>query len=244
MEIDTIANDAVPEIVDYGCHQSAEIGDLIAALAKAQQNFTDPKKDKQGQYGKHATMSGVYDSVRKHLNEQGIYLAVYKSADHALGTVGVCVRLHKGEQYIGAFATTPIKADRQSYIWAQASGWTYLERYLTSGLTGVAPDEDDDGATVAISEVDPKQVQQQHRKKPDNASPPVQPKTASSLFLGKATKEYGWGLSDIKAYLKRAYPESSSLGDLSEQQMNDALTFMSQNKPEAVLKTTDSETAA
>lgn len=237
---DATVNDVIPEIVDYGCHQSAEIGDLIAALAKAQQNFTDPKKEKQGQYGKHATMAGVYDSVRKHLNEQGVYLAVYKSANHALSTVGVCVRLHKGDQYIGVFATTPIKADRQSYIWAQASGWTYLERYLTGGLTGVAPDEDDDGATAATSEVDPKQVQQQHRKKPD--SPPVRPKAA--LFLGKATKEYGWGLSDIKAYLKRAYPDYSSLSDLTEAQMNEALNFMAKNKPETILKATDSEEVA
>jgi hypothetical protein len=172
-------------MLDYGQHQSREIADLIAALAKAQESFTDPKKDTQGQYGLHASMAGVYDSVRKHLNAQGIYVAVYKSADHAASLVGVCVRLHKGEQYIGAYATTPIKADRQSYIWAQASGWTYLERYLLSGLTGVAPDDDDDGAQVANkanpSQKDVRAAAQQRvgQMKAENISKPAGASTAN-----------------------------------------------------------------
>lgn len=162
-----------PEIADYGWEQSAEVSEVMDAFAKAQLNFTDPVKDKQGQYGKHATMAGVYDSTRKHLNKEGIAVIVAKTAQHEVGMASVSVRLYKGGQFIGVHASSPIKAERQSYIWAQASAWTYLERYLTSGLTGVAPDDDDDGAAAAEGKPDQRDVQESAQQQRREQAPPA-----------------------------------------------------------------------
>ena len=255
MQSEDILDDVpiAPVILDFGQHQSAEIGDLVTALAKAQESFTDPKKDKKGQYGKHATMAGVYEAVRKHLNKQGIYVAVYKSADHSVGTVGVCVRLHKGEQHIGAFATTPIKADRQSYIWAQASGWTYLERYLLSGLTGVAPDDDDDGAGAAKdANPDQREVQQQHKaQQAAKKTTPAQAEAAKESAAPPAnrtaffnrTKELGWGLAPVKSLLTKLY-KTFDTSALSPEQLESALNIMSKGAPDEVIANLDEPAAA
>lgn len=240
-----------PAVTDYGWEQSAEIGDFMGAFATAQAGFTDPKKDKQGQYGKHATMAGVYEAMRPHLNKNGIAVVIAKSADHAVGTVSVSVRFYKGAQFIGCHASTPIKADRQSYIWAQASGWTYLERYLTSGLSGVAPDDDDDGAAAANeANPNPKEVQQQHQKKtqpaktkPEEVTPETAAAPASRTAFFNRTKELGWGLAPVKVLLTKLY-KTFDTSALSPEQLESAINIMSKGAPDEVIANLEPAEAA
>jgi hypothetical protein len=238
-----------PEVVDYGWEQSSEIGDVMDAFAKAQAKFTDPVKDTPGQYGKHASMAGVYAAVRKHLNSEGIAIIVAKSAQHDVALVGVSVRLYKGPQFFGVHASTPIKADRQSYIWAQASGWTYLERYLTSGLTGVAPDEDDDGAGAAKdgnpdqSEVQQRTAQKKAEKRNDAPDAAVaDDKQKRSSFFAKA-KELNWGLDALKTLLKKKYGHFDT-SKLTGAQIDEALVIMGKGDPDEVLANLDEPAAA
>lgn len=244
-QFENSASQLTQEVVDYGWEQSAEIGDIMTAFAAAQSNFTDPPKDTKGQYGMHASMAGVYSATRKHLNKEGIAVIVAKSAQHDVGLVGVSVRLYKGAQFIGVHASTPIKADRQSYIWAQASGWTYLERYLTSGLTGVAPDDDDDGATVA-KEANPdqrevqqatkaKKAEQQTWAEPRPAAGQGNDRTAQSGFLGSAAAiNPKWNLTACRALLQGMYGHSV-ISKLNKEQIEAALENCRKGDPDEVL---------
>jgi hypothetical protein len=140
--------------------RSEHIGELVAALAKAQGEFGSALKDSDNPYynSKYADLSSVINAVRPALSKHGIALVQTSEADLERQTASVTTSLHCGEQWISCTAEAPAigkgrKAPDEpaalTRFDVQTIGavWTYLRRYTLQGLVGV-PAEDDDGNSV------------------------------------------------------------------------------------------------
>ena len=131
-------------------HCTEELGELFAALAKAQSMMPDAKTDSKNPFfkSKYADLSSIVKASRKALSENGLAVTQFihdismphsEEVDSFLFT-----RLgHVSGQWIESFIrVSPPKTDIQSL----GSYLTYLRRYSYSAIVGVvASGEDDDG---------------------------------------------------------------------------------------------------
>lgn len=122
---------------------------IYSALAVAQAEMGKAIKDATNPHfrSKYADLSSVVDAVRPALNANGIaffHVPGQSEFGHTMTTV-----LHHGESDTKIEATVPLilgKQDMQGY----KSATTYAKRIGLESVTGIAPDEDDDGnAAVA-----------------------------------------------------------------------------------------------
>ena len=136
---------------------SDQVDKLAEALAQAQAKFGIPPKDKTarvqmkngGTYTyKYAALASVIAAVRAGLSEVGI------ASNHATVFAGmdmtVITRLtHKSGQWMQTewMATLPDKLPQTA-----GSAQTYGMRYGLCAICGIAPDDDDDGATANRTE--------------------------------------------------------------------------------------------
>jgi hypothetical protein len=140
--------------------RSEHIGELVAALAKAQGEFGSALKDSDNPYynSKYADLSSVINAVRPALSKHGIALVQTSEADLERQTASVTTSLHCGEQWISCTAEAPATGKGKKSLDDPAAPtrfdvqtigavWTYLRRYTLQGLVGV-PAEDDDGNSV------------------------------------------------------------------------------------------------
>ncbi len=124
-------------------NQSENINELMAAMSKAQGVIVSAKKDKTNPYYKsaYADLASVWDACRTALSENGI--AVVQCMEPIDVVLMLVTTLgHSSGQWMKSYL--PIitqKTDHQSL----GSGITYMRKYSLSAITGVAPDEDDDG---------------------------------------------------------------------------------------------------
>lgn len=128
----------------FGINYTHDLGELFAALAKAQAVMTDAKTDSKNPFfkSKYADLSSVVKASRKPLTENG--LAVTQFIREKEGTPFLFTRLgHISGQWIDSFIRIqPPKEDIQTL----GSYLTYLRRYSYAAIVGVvASDEDDDG---------------------------------------------------------------------------------------------------
>jgi hypothetical protein len=213
-------------------NRSDQIGELMGALAKAQAEFTFASKDsKNPAFGSsYADLASNIVAVRPALSKHGIAFLQFDESDVERQTASVTTSLHFGEQWISITAEAPAVGLKGFNVQSLGAAWTYLRRYTLQALCGLASD-DDDGNSLAV----------ENAPKPKKAAAPKSAEPAPqtgvrSQFFGKA-KEFGWGLGDIKEYMKRAYPEAQgSTANLTEDQINEALALMAQHKPETVLQ--------
>jgi len=204
----------------------------MGALAKAQAEFTFAAKDsKNPAFGSsYADLASNIAAVRPALSKHGIAFLQFDESDVERQTASVTTSLHFAEQWISIMAEAPAVGLKGFNVQSLGAAWTYLRRYTLQALCGLASD-DDDGNSLAIENA-PKA-----KKQAAKASEPAPQTAIRSQFFGKA-KEYGWGLGDIKEFMKRAYPEAQgSTANLTDEQINEALTLMAQHKPEVVLQT-------
>lgn len=122
---------------------SENIKELATALAKAQMKITDAGKDALNTHFKvkYTTLSAAFAACRGPLAEQGI--AIIQGCYNAGSDIGVWTMLtHSSGQWMRCYLhMRPFKYDTQG----AGSVITYLRRYLLMAMTGVAPDDDDDG---------------------------------------------------------------------------------------------------
>lgn len=150
------------------------LGLLYEALAKAQAEFTPPKKThhvdflskKTNQRIKYsyADLADVLESI-KPLAKHG--LSITQVTGFRDGVFGLITTLgHSGGGVVESFQPlpNPTTMDPQAY----GSALTYSRRYTVSGVTGIASEEDDDGAN-AKDKFEP----------PAKKSPPRQPRQVS-----------------------------------------------------------------
>jgi len=121
-------------------NQSSEIGELIAALAKAQPELRNPHKNKQahipGRPYMYADLGEIVDSYRLPLAKQGIIVLTQ------LGVNSITVKIaHSSGQWMAS--TAPIFESKDIKVFG--ANITYNRRYLTEGLIGLAAQEDIDG---------------------------------------------------------------------------------------------------
>lgn len=167
--------------------RSETIGDLVAALAKAQGEFVAAVKDSDNPYynSKYADLSAVINAVRPALAKHGIAMVQASEADLERQTATVTTSLHLGEQWISVTAEAPatgrgkkapddLSAPLRFDVQTIGAAWTYLRRYTLQGLVGV-PAEDDDGNSVTgnTAPVAKKQPAENWKAKQTNAAKPA-----------------------------------------------------------------------
>lgn len=117
---------------------------VYAALAAAQMEMGKAIKDAENPHfrSRYADLSSVVDAVRPALNAHGIaffHVPQQNEFGHAMDTI-----LYHGDSETEIKATVPLilgKQDMQGY----KSATTYAKRIGLESVTGIAPDDDDDG---------------------------------------------------------------------------------------------------
>jgi hypothetical protein len=207
--------------------RSEHIGDLIAALAKAQAEFTPALKEneakikgtsKQGaayEYGyKYADLAANISAVRPALNKHGIALMHFNESDLERQVASVSCSLHLGEQFISMSVEAPAMGQNGFNVQSLGAAWTYLRRYTLQALCGLAT-EDDDGASVATSNapIPKKQAWKGNREK--EAEQPV----ANYAEDAQPDKVYvpktGPSAEEINGWLT-AFAEAATLEEFNE----------------------------
>ena len=148
---------------------------IAEALAAAQCNISDPKKNQKNPHFKsmYADLSACLDAVRGPLAAEG--LALVQEATTADGLLSVeTILLHaSGERRFGRLSI-PAPSKPQDV----GSALTYLRRYSLSAAISIAPDDDDDGeaaqqgAAVAESK---RAAPSQRQQRPTEAHGPPEP---------------------------------------------------------------------
>ncbi len=124
-------------------NESATIGALAAALAKAQGQMKGATRDSVNPHfkSKYADLASVWDACRAPLSANG--LAVTQTVSSGAGGVTVTTTLlHSSGEWMRDRCTFPVS---QNTAQGYGSAITYGRRYALAALVGVAPDEDDDG---------------------------------------------------------------------------------------------------
>ena len=180
--------------------RSEHVGELVAALAKAQLEFTPAMKESKNPYyqSKYADLASNIGAVRPALNKHGIALVQDISADLDRQVAIVKTGLYLGEQFMEIEIEAPAKGqskkDEQSGVAGTkfdvqtiGAATLYLRRYSIAAICGIAAedDEEDDGNSL------------------DNDNKSIKPKMVcpdcgkDAIIKGK--EEYGGGWLCYKA---------------------------------------------
>ena len=136
--------------------------ELATALAKAQGEFSVPKKTKQyliqGKPIKYADLADIYEAVRKPLAANGLSI-IHRVGFDSQGLFGLTtVLLHASAESISTWYPLPDISRQNVRAQEFGSSLTYARRYSVSLILGVAADDDDDGQGAA-------EIQKQETKK-------------------------------------------------------------------------------
>lgn len=132
---------------------SPEIGQLVAALSKAQGTYKPLKSNQQGTKGPFANLEATLDAVRDSLSSNGLIFTQFEEVmDDGLGAVILkTIIAHESNQYISSWARI-IKGDT---LRETGSNTEIIKRRQAQMLLGIAPSSndpagwDDDGAEMA-----------------------------------------------------------------------------------------------
>jgi len=129
--------------------RSEQIGDLVAALAKAQGEFTAALKESinpsfgEARKYRYADLASNIGAVRPALSKNGIALLQFDGSDLERQTASVTTALHYGEQFISMTAEAPAVGRNGFDVQSLGACWTYLRRYTLQALCGLASEDDD-----------------------------------------------------------------------------------------------------
>ena len=175
--------------------QSADVSELMVALAKAQGAIGDITRDRvvtvrsqKGSYQfKYATLSNIIRGIKKALSDNGIAYTQVLTWHREDRLYFLTTNLHCKNQFISS--VTPLISSghgNQEF----GSALTYMKRYALAALVGVAAEEDDDGNIADGNEV--QAMQEPGRKAAPVVAPdPIVPAQAvggeppTALALGK-----------------------------------------------------------
>lgn len=137
--------------------QSAEIGELAAALAIAQGEITGALKDSENPFfkSKYADLASVWDACRTSLSKNQLaVIQVPSTGDNGAAVVTTTLAHKSGQWMRGSIALMPVKSDPQG----MGSAYTYARRYALAAMVGVAQVDDDANAAsgkVTHTKADP-----------------------------------------------------------------------------------------
>jgi hypothetical protein len=171
--------------------RSENIGDLAAALAKAQAEVGTVHKDSANPFYKnsYASLAAVWEATRPILSKNGLSVVQLPSRDES-GYYVETMLMHGSGQWIKSRTyMKPAKDDPQGI----GSLISYARRYALQAITMVCPDDDDGEAAMgrnapAQKPVEsPKPVQKVEPAKPQEKKPTEAPKAkeTASKFNGE-----------------------------------------------------------
>lgn len=124
-------------------NQSEKIGEIAAALAKAQSQFTAAQKDGDNTHfrSNYATIESVLESVVPALNANGIAVIQRPMAkDEFQGAQLETMLVHSSGEWISSLIKIPSgKNDAHGY----GSAYTYARRYALAAMCGIKQTDDD-----------------------------------------------------------------------------------------------------
>ena len=123
--------------------RSENLNELATALAKAQGQIIDAKKDSANPFykNKYADLASVWEACRKPLSDNGLSIAQgfeIINGKRYLETI----LLHSSGQSIRSYLDLTLKEETMQ---ALGSAITYARRYSLSAIVGIVPDDEDDG---------------------------------------------------------------------------------------------------
>jgi hypothetical protein len=128
---------------------SSEVGEILAALANAQAEYTQVTKRRQADLGprgrySYANLGDVAEAVMPALRKHGIYVMQIPTGPLLV------TRLSHGPsgQWIEGSIRIVQPQDGRGGIQALGSALTYLRRYTLTAMLGIVPEDDDDGAAA------------------------------------------------------------------------------------------------
>ena len=193
--------------------QSAEIGEIAAALSVAQAEINPAEKNATNPHlkNKYANISAIYDAVREVLPRHGLcvvqtMLPTDGTRAHVRTTLA-----HKSGQWFASECVMPL--DRQGGAQGMGSAITYARRYSLSAILGVVADEDDDG-NGAQGRNNKSQIEKDRAAaKANNPNPPSDPQR--KMFMSMMSKKHNGNrdaiLDDLSKYFGRKIASSNEL---------------------------------
>lgn len=144
-------------------NKSEQINELASALAKAQLELSNPKKNSVNPFfnKKYADLSEVINVSKHTLAELG--LSIIQLLDHDQGHVEIeTILTHESGQYISGKLSIPVsKPDAQGI----GSAATYGRRYAWAAICGLAQEDDDaNSATMEPAEPRKKEVTPENKE--------------------------------------------------------------------------------
>lgn len=128
---------------------SDNLGELGAALAKAQAQVKGAKRDSANPFFKsqYADLASVWDACRDALTSNGLSVVQFPGYENGVAML-TTVLLHSSGQWLAGTAGAPIaKQDAQGV----GSAITYLRRYALAAVASVSPEDDDGNAASGKS---------------------------------------------------------------------------------------------
>ena len=205
--------------------QSAEIGEIAAALSVAQAEINPAEKNATNPHlkNKYANISAIYDAVREVLPKHGLcvvqtMLPTDGTRAHVRTTLA-----HKSGQWFASECVMPL--DRQGGAQGMGSAITYARRYSLSAILGVVADEDDDG-NGAQGRNNRAQIEKDRAAaKANNPNPPSDPQR--KMFMSMMTKNHNGNrdaiLDDLSKYFGRKIASSNELTQAEISEMIEVL---------------------
>ncbi len=129
-----------------GPDQSAEIGELVKALAAARAGFQKIEREQTagkegGKRWRYATLDAAIEATAGALAEHGLVVMQLPDSAETGGVIVETMLLHASGQWIRSRLRMPCGPEPQSV----GSAITYARRYAYLAMLGLAPADDDDG---------------------------------------------------------------------------------------------------
>jgi hypothetical protein len=193
--------------------QSAEIGEIAAALSVAQAEINPAEKNATNPHlkNKYANISAIYDAVREVLPKHGLCVVQTMLPTDGTRAHVRTILAHKSGQWFASECVMPL--DRQGGAQGMGSAITYARRYSLSAILGVVADEDDDG-NGAQGRNNKSQIEKDRAAaKANNPSPPSDPQR--KMFMSMMSKKHNGNrdaiLDDLSSYFGRKIASSNEL---------------------------------
>lgn len=126
--------------------QSEQLGELAKALAAAQGQMENAKKDSKNPHfgSSYADLASVWDACRAALSSNGLAVVQTVAAgDHGATVTVHTLLLHSSGQFIREALTLPVAQKTPQGV---GSAITYGRRYSLAALVGIAQEDDDGNA--------------------------------------------------------------------------------------------------
>jgi hypothetical protein len=192
------------------------IGDLVAALALAQADFSPLFKESENPFykSKYADLAAVIKATLPALNKHGLSVIQLNSTDF-INKAGVVTTIlaHKSGQSLTSVVSIPTgqKFDAQSL----GIAFTYGRRYAYQAIVGVAADVDDDANSISTGfsqELKIPKYEPKPGKKPFTGPSWKNPEpvkgTESGKFYMKNDKTQSWDEVNKEEFITGKSPES------------------------------------